>query len=243
MMPTAQQILTRSAKAIGYLGRTEVLTAQDANDGLDALNSLVQSWAGENLMSYANQTITHTLVPNTSSYSIGSGGDINTTRPDNITQAWIRDDNSLDYPMTILPQDRWNNIGMKSITSQIPTTLFYDPQYPLGVINIFPSPLQAYELRANAVQQLTAFSTMTHSLSVPPPYERAYILNCALELVTAGFPCQLSDRDYAQLMNNASEAKANLKRNNIKEVLAKYDDAIVSRSDATYNIYSDGWPR
>lgn len=242
-MPTAQQILTRSAKAIGYLGRTETLTAQDANDGLDAFNQLIQSWAGENLMSYANQTITHTLVANTSSYTIGSGGNIDTTRPDKISQAWIRDNNNLDYPMEILPQDRWNNIGMKSITSQIPTTLFYDPQYPLGIVNIFPSPLLAYELRANAIVQLTQFSTMTHSLSVPPAYERAYVLNCALELVTSGFHCGLSDRDYAKLINNAGTAKANLKRNNIKEVLAKYDDAIISRSQATYNIYSDGWPR
>jgi len=80
-------------------------------------------------------------------------------------------------------------------------------------------------------------------MALPPPYERAYILNCALELVTAGFHCGLSDRDYGQLLNNAGSAKANLKRNNMKEVLAKYDDAIISRSNATYNIYSDGWPR
>ena len=40
-MPTAQQILTRAAKGIKHLGRGETLTAQDANDGLDAMNALM----------------------------------------------------------------------------------------------------------------------------------------------------------------------------------------------------------
>ena len=39
------------------------------------------------------------------------------------------------------------------------------------------------------------------------------------------------------------ESKANIKRENIKEVIAEYDGAIVSKSYATYNIYSDNNPR
>jgi hypothetical protein len=245
-MSTAQQILTLAAKSIGYLGRTETLSAQDATDGLTVLNNLLDSWAGEILMSYANQSITHALVAGTNSYTIGSGGDIDTTRPDNILQAWIRDTNSgnLDYPMTIINQYNWNRIGDKSIQSQIPTTLFYDSQHPLGTLNLFPGPNTAgYELRLNAIIQQTSFSTLTHSLTAPPGYERAYILNAGTELINAGFPTTLSDRDYAQLINNASNAKANLKRKNIKEVVADYDNVIVAQSDATYNVFSDGWPR
>jgi len=242
-MPNVQAILTRSAKAIGYLGRTEVLKAQDATDALDAFNAMLDSWSGESLASYANQTFTHTMTANTSSYTIGSGGDIAGTRPDDINQAWIRDSNNLDYEMSIYPQNRWNSLGQKSITSQIPTTMFYDPQFPLGIINIFPTPLQAYGLRFTAIVQQSTFSTMTHSLSAPPGYERAYVLNGALELVSAGFPCQLKDKDYIRLMDNASQAKANIKRKNIKEVLADYDPAIVVRTAATYNVYSDGNPR
>ena len=242
-MSTAQQILTQAAKAIGYLGRKETLDAQDANDGLVALNNLLDSWSGESLASFANQSISHTLATNTSSYTIGSGGDIDVTRPDNIYQAWIRDSNNLDYQMNVMPQDKWNAIGQKSITSQIPTTLFYDPQFPLGIINIFPVPLLAYQVRFNAILQQTTFSSMTHSLSAPPAYERSYVLNTALELIGAGFPCMLKDRDYMRLVTNANDSKANLKRKNIKEVISNYDDAVVSQSDATYNVYSDGFPR
>ena len=242
-MPTAQKILTDAAKGIGYLGRTETLSAQDATDALRALNGWLDSLSGEFLASYANATFTHTLTANTSSYTIGSGGDISGVRPDNIDQAWIRDTNNLDYPMTVLNQYEWNSVGQKDITSQIPTTLFYDPQYPLGIINIFPVPLLAYGLRFNALIQQTTFSTMTHSLSAPPGYERFYILNCGLELISAGFHCGLSDKDYVRYVQNATEAKANIKRKNIKEVEASYDDAIVNQSVATWNVFSDGWPR
>ena len=242
-MPTAQQILTRAAKAIRYLGRSESLSAQDANDGLDAMNALLQSWSGEGLMSHANVLGSHTLVANTQSYTIGSGGTINTTWPVDIIQAYVRDANNIDYPLEIIPQAKWERIGYKSNTAQIPSVLFYDTQYPLGVIYIFPVPTLAYTLYFTSKILQTNFSTMTHSLSAPPAYERAYILNLAMELQSAGFPSNLSPQDYASLVTNASEAKGNLKRNNIKEVIADYDDAIVSRSAATWNIYTDGFPR
>lgn len=242
-MPTAQQIVTRQMQALGILGRNGVPTAADYNDAIAATNAMLDSWSGENLFAWANQTIAHTLTINTSSYTIGSGGAINTTRPDNISQAWLRDSNGLDYPMSVVPQYIWNGIGDKSIDSQIPTTLFYDPQYPLGIVNIFPVPLLAYSLRMNAILQQTTFSSVTHSLSAPPGYERAMILQGAVELMSAGFPCLLDEKGLARLYENADKAMANIKRKNIKEQVAAMDDAIVSHSYASYNIYSDGMPR
>jgi hypothetical protein len=242
-MPTALQIITRAAQALKYLGRGEQLTAADANDALSALNAMLDSWSGENLASFANVTASTTVTINDPTYTVGSGGNIDMTRPDGILQAWIRDASNLDYPLTILPQYEWNRIGDKNITSQIPTTLFYDPQYPLGTINLFPIPLIGNTLYFNAIIQQTSFSTMTHSLSAPPGYERAYVLNLAVEMMSAGFPCMLDEKETARLYENASEAKANIKRKNIREVIADMDPAVVSRSAATWNIYSDGWPR
>lgn len=242
-MTTVSQLITRAGQALGYLGRNEVLSAADANDGLSALNSMLDSWAGENLASYAAQETSFPLVVGTQQYTIGSGGTINATRPDNVLQAYIVDSNNLTYPMSVIPQDKWNGIGDKSITSQIPTTLFYDPQYPLGIINIFPVPLLAYTVTINAILQQATFSSLPQSMIQPPGYERAYILNLAIEMMSAGFPCMLDAKALATLYDNASQAKANLKRKNQKEVLANYDAAIVSRGYASYNIYSDSMPR
>ena len=146
-MSTVTQILTRAGQALGYTGRTEVLAAADATDALAAFNGMLDSWSGEGLASYANQTISHTLVVNDSDYTIGSGGNISATRPDNIIQAWIRDSDNQDFPVEIVNQDQWNQIVTKGSTSQLPNVLFYDPQYPLGIINIFPVPSAAQPSR------------------------------------------------------------------------------------------------
>ncbi len=242
-MTTVAQIIFRAGQALGYLGRTDVMSAADANDGLAAFNSMLDSWAGENLASYANQETTFTLVANQQQYTVGPAGQVVAARPDNILQAYITDFNNIRYPVGIIPQDKWNGIGNPNITSQIPTTLFYDPQFPLGVINMFPIPLINYTLTFNSILMQNTFSSLPMTLSMPTGYERAYILNLALEMKSAGFPCLLNADDMAQLRENASQAKRNIKTKNQKEVIADYDSSIVSRGYASYNIYSDSMPR
>lgn len=238
-MTTASQIITRAGKALGYLGRNEVLNTGDANDGLIAMNAMLDSWSNEKLMSFFTLERSFLLIVGQQTYTIGSGGYINSTRPFDIIRAFIRDVNNLDYPIRVVPMDVWNDIGQKTITSQIPNTLFYDPQYPLGVINIFPTPLLGYTVFFDSTSDQIDLSALTTSISLPVGYERAYVLNLALELMNVGFPCMLDDKSFATLVANAKEAKANIKRANIKEVIAEYDPAVVSRSQATYNIYSD----
>ena len=242
-MTTASQIITRAANALGYLGITEVLSAADANQGLNVFNAMLDSWNGEGLASYAWSTINFGLVANTQSYTIGPTGVWVSSRPTQIYDAFVTDTNNLSYPLGSLSQEQWNDIGDKSITSQIPTSYFYDSQYPNGTIYIFPTPLLAYTVTFNVQLQQVDFTGLTTSLSMPPGYERAFVLNLALELMGQGFPCVLDKSQLDQLKENASQAKANIKRANIKEVVSEYDAAIVSKSYATYNIYSDNNPR
>ena len=242
-MTTASEILTRSAKALAYLGRTEVLSAADANDALVCFNALLDSWSNEALMSYVELQRNFPMVAGQQQYTIGTGGNINSTRPYDVTSAFIRDNNSNDYPMQIFNQDQWDKIGLKNITSQIPDTLFYDSQYPLGVINIFPIPLVNYTVYFNSTTDQVDFTSLTQVLSLPVGYERAFVLNLAIEMMSAGFPCLLQGDGLGQLRANAAEAKGNIKRANIKEVVAEFDSSIISKSNATYNIYSDSSPR
>ena len=238
-MTTALDVITYAARGLGYLGRTDTLSAADGNDGLFAFNAMLDSMAGEELFSYATNTQSFPLVIGQSAYTIGAGGNINTTRPIDVPSAYLRDANSLDYPIQVIPQDQWDAIGQKTITSQIPDTLFYDSQYPLGIINIFPVPLLNYTVFFESIIQQTQFSNLSQTLVTPPGYLLMYIQNLQLQMISMGFPNLLADKEYAMLIENASKSKANVKRMNIKEVIANYDPAIVSRSYATYNIYSD----
>ena len=242
-MTTVNDIITRSMKSLQALGGNEVPSAIEASDGLTAFNSLLDSWTTEKLFSYEVQERSFPLVVGKSSYTIGTSGTpyINATRPQDIVQAYVQDSSNNNFPMYILPMDRWNLIGDRStnITSQLPDTLFYDPQFPNGIINVYPTPLLTYTLFYDTVLNQSTFSSGTQTVSMPPGYERAYVSNLAMEMVLLGFQTTLDQKQLAGLMKVADESKGNIKRQNIKEVISEYDGSIISKSYATYNIFRD----
>jgi hypothetical protein len=242
-MTTVADILTASARTLGYLGRTEVMSAADATDALACFNRLLDSWSNEFLMSYVILQRSFTLTVGTQQYTIGTGGTINSTRPSNIITAFLRDQNNIDYPMQVIPREQWDQIGEKGNNSQLPFYLFYDSQYPLGIINIFPKPLLAYTVFFNTSTDQVEYSNLTTSLSLPVGFERCFVLNLALDMQSAGFPCLLDDKAFARLIENASEGKANIKRGNQKEFIAEYDPYLTINGNPTYNIFSDSYTR
>ena len=246
MSVLASDLITRSMKALQALGSTEVPTAAEANDGLVALNALLDSLSLDDLSSYVIEEQSFPLVIGQASYTIGVGGNINVVRPFDITQAYIQDVNKNNFLIRIVPRDKWNQIGNRgpTITSQIPNTMFYDPQFPLGVINIFPTPLLAYTCFFDNTLSQQTFATLATVLAMPPGYERMYVYNLAVEISSMfGIPIPAVGPGQKNIAQLADEAMAAVKSNNIKDVISNYDPAIVSHSYATYNIYSDSWGR
>lgn len=240
-MATAQEIVTRAMRAIQALGSGETPSAAEATDGLTAFNAMLDSWSNNGLAAYVVQEQSFPIVVGQSAYTIGSGGNINVTRPLEILQAYIQDTGGNNYLMTILPRDKWNQIGNRGsdITSQIPTVLFYDTAYPQATINIFPTPLIAYTCYFDSRLQQVTFSTLTQTLSMPPGYERAYVSNLAMEMVLLGFETTLDQKQLALLGKVAADSLASIKSTNITEQIADYDPMLISRAKSTYNIYRD----
>lgn len=238
-MATFTDLLQDALSEIGVYSPGQTLTDADLQAGFRVGNRMVDQWSNERLMLYEIQERSFTLTPGTNQYTIGTGGTINTTRPLAITQAYIRDTGNNRYLMNILPRDKWNQIGNVSsnITSQIPTSLFYDPQYPLGVINVFPTPLVAYPLFYDNALQLTQFASVTTSITLPPGYEAAIVHNLAVQLGPY-FRDSAVSQDVKDL---AAEAKATIKRTNLPEIIANYDPYLLPRPAMTYNIFRDGY--
>jgi hypothetical protein len=245
-MTTANDLITRSMRLLQALGSTEVPTASESNDGLVALNAMLDSWSLDDLVSYEIEEQSFPLSPGTSAYTIGVGGVINTVRPQEIVQAYVRDSGNNNFLMRLVPRDKWNQIGNRgpTITSQIPNTMFYDPQYPLGIINIFPTPLLPYTCFFSNVLNQVTLATLTTNIAMPVGYERAYVFNLAVEISSMfGIPIPPVGPGQKNVAQLAQESLAAVKSNNIKDVISNYDAAIVSRSYATYNIYSDTFGR
>lgn len=243
-MTTVSTMIKDAAIALGYLGRNETMSAQDINDALRLFNRMLDSWSTESLLSYVMTQRSFPTVFMKQSYTIGTGGDINATRPYDIQDAYIRDLNGLDYGMKVVTQKQWDDIGQKTITSQIPDTLYYESTYPLATVWIFPIPLIAgYTVYYRSTLNQVDASALTDVITMPVGYELAYTLNLAINMMSNGFPCMLNEPALQILIGSANQAKGNIKRSNIKEIVAEYDQSIVSRSNASYNIYSDSQAR
>jgi len=75
-MTTALDIITRSLKAIGAYSPGESLASADANDALEMLNDMLETWSNSTMMIPYITEIIWTLTNGTYKYTIGQGGTI-----------------------------------------------------------------------------------------------------------------------------------------------------------------------
>lgn len=179
-MTTARQVIKKAMQKIGALVKGEDPAADEAEDGLQSLNGLLASWANDSLVVYSRTWESFTLSGGTGSYTIGSGGTFNTTRPNNIIDGYIRS-GSVDYGLTTIDDEAYNSIAYKSI-SAIPEFINYNNAYPLGTIRLYPVPSSNYTIFILSEKALTAVADLDTDLSFPTGFERALVYNLALEL-------------------------------------------------------------
>lgn len=243
MASTAKQIIKAAYQMIGYLGASEEMTSADSHLGLDQLNKMLDSWSNEPQACFAILEQSVALVPGKSAYTIGTtgGADISATRPIRIIEgpgaAYLQDGNANNYRVDVVTRQQWNQIANRgeNTTSNIPDTLFYDPQFPLGTINLWPTPNEGgMTLFFDSYQQLVDMMTLVQVFSLPPGYEIAIQSNLACLLFPfcfKGDPPNTVTRIAARTLNTIKRAN---KRNNV----AQFDSEIVSRSQPSWNIYS-----
>lgn len=230
---TAGDIITSSLKKLLVLGKQDILADSDLQDGLDALNLMLDSWWTERLMCYAMLTYTHTLSGGQGSYTIGPGGDINGQRPVMFQDGYIRLTN-VDYPLNFVDQVSYDLLTPKNAPG-VPRRAFYNPQYPLGIITFWPIPDQGYTAFLNSYHQVREFASTTDQINLPPGYAKALIYNLAIELApdySADIPTELA--------NGARKSRSNLRRINAPQLIMGMDSALLSKN-GRYDIQSDGY--
>ena len=141
-MAVYNDIIARSLRLLKVKESGENLSASEASDGLSVLNGLLDAWSNEPYMQWGLTEVSQALTTNDESYTIGSSGDINTTRPIRIDSAYIRDSNNVDTPLKLINAQEYSLITLKTFSSSYPCYLYYNQQYPLGVIKLFPNHLQ-----------------------------------------------------------------------------------------------------
>lgn len=181
MTTSVLDIVTGAAKKIGVIFKSEALDADEANDGLIALNNMLDTWSLDNLTTYS-YTLENFLLTGAASYTIGTGGVFNTSRPVNIVTAVVRI-GSIDYDLTPITEEQYQlDIASKSITSPIPRFITYDNGYPLGTIKMYAVPSAGGTLFLQSNKPLSNLSALTTVVDLPPGWKRALIHNLAIDI-------------------------------------------------------------
>lgn len=179
-MTTARTLITAAMKEIQVLQSGEVPTADEAQDALATLNRMIGMWSAEGLMVWFDTVEALTLIIGTAEYTIGTGGTMSTTRPEDIKQAYIRVD-STDHPLEIISHGEYQSFPNKA-TSGRPAYLAFNPAYPLGKIHLYPTPDAAWSIYLVSHKPLTAWTALDTDVSLPAEYDGAIVANLAIAL-------------------------------------------------------------
>ena len=228
---TALDIINGALRVLQVANPDVTITSQEANDALDGLNLMIDSWSNESLMLYHVTKEPFTLVQGQQSYTIGTGGNFNTDRPIAIEMATVTISTNVEQPLTIVAYDDWAAIRLKVI-SAYPNTLYLDATYPLGTVYLYPVPNTAQTLTLYSRKALTSFPNLTSTFSLPPGYARAMKFQLALELapeyqVSAG----------QDVLSIAQSAKAGIKRVNKRLITKEVDVGLINSSQTRFNVY------
>lgn len=227
-MSTVLQIITDSLKKLGVVAPGESLDSDTAADGMRTLNQMLGGWNNNKLTVLGTEIEEFSLVANQNSYTLGSGGDFNTSVPSRTDSLFIKNGNYEDV-IEIVDAQRWGEFIDKGSTSDYPTHAYIDNNYPLRKIYLYPTPASANTLIMHNERKFSSFSSLTASVSLPDGYERAIINNLAIELAS-----EYGKAASPDIVKIANSSLADIKRINIKPHKRRVDAALLK--GGSFNI-------
>lgn len=229
-MSTPRDLINGAMRLIGVLASGETLASEQANDALTRLNSMIKSWSIDGFMVYKVVREELTMLAQ-ASQTLGSGGNISTTRPEKIERLGIKN-GSLELPVEIITSDEWAKIPNKSTTSSYPYKCYVEGTYPLETLNFWPVPTSSATLVMQSRKVINSTFALTDTISLPDGYEEVIEYNLAVRLAP-----EYGKQIDPLVLDTAMELKAQLMRQNTKPNFME-SDAPVSRGRF---YFTRGW--
>jgi hypothetical protein len=218
---TGLQLITDALLICGAHAAGEAVADVDSAQGLRMLNQMLDSWRLESLLVYAIDRQVVNLVAAQGTYTIGTGGDFNLTRPVKIERAGFVDNSvspALELPMRVLSDNEYQEIVLKGLQSPWAYWLYYDQAYPLGNVVLWPVPTLTRQVALYLWHPLSQVASTGTTVDLPPGYEKAIVWNLALDLAPT-YGRELSP----MVLKTAIDAKAAIKIVNSAPQLLKTD--------------------
>jgi len=230
---TAQDLIKGALKLLQVYSSDTTITSDEANDGLDSLNLVLESLSLDSFIIPYESKETFTLTPNKAVHTFGVGGDFNSERPLKVDQVTVNVSGT-DWPVRIMAYDDWAAIKLKTLNTNYTQYAYFEATYPLVNVHLWPISPSANTITIYSRKQLTQFSTLFSAIVLPPGYKQ--MLKTMLAVALAPEYQTTAGEDVIRM---ATAAKAAVKRVNYRPITTTADQAILGPNAGTrFNIYS-----
>lgn len=177
MQIAVSEIVTNALRLCGQMGAPGRghSTAQQT-EVLGRLNRMLDGWNALRANIYQVSIEQFTLTPHQQTYTIGEGGNFNTTRPVEILKANMvltSVSPNVRAPLEIINWDRWGDIPVPSLASSLPVKLYVDSDFPLRKLYLWGYSSQQNNLELFMTKSLPVNLLISDTITVPDGYIEA----------------------------------------------------------------------
>lgn len=239
---TLQSLLAGALMKIGSLSVGAAVPDDEASQCLIWANQMIDSWGLEPYTIPFEKREVFALVSGQGGpslpYTIGPTGDFDTVRPEWLKRVGLLQlatSPNVELPRDLLTDAAYAAIPMKEFQSSYFTSVYYNAEYPLGKINLYPVPnTTTNSLVIYTNPPVPVFTDLTTDYIFPPGYAQVIEDNLAVLLADPyGRPVPPS------LARRAPHGLSMLKRANIPPTDLGLDPALTGSSRRPWNILSD----
>ena len=231
MATTAYDQIVAALRLIGQLAEGETPSADTANDALNALNQMIDSWNTEELSIFSTQDQVKVWPAGRMSMTLGPTGDLVGNRPVLVDDATYFKVGNVSYGIKLINQQMYDGIAVKNVTSTYPQVMFVNMTYPNIEMYVYPVPNTTLEFHFISFEELTKAATLATELAFPPGYLRAFKYNLACEIAN-----EFGIEPPTTVQRIAMTSKRNLKRINNPDDIMSIPYPLVVRQQR-FNVY------
>lgn len=241
---TGNELAALVLAEIGWLQAGDTPSGDDAEDVRKRANLLIDELFLDRQWLHTVNRVTKTLTASTASYTIGSGGAINTVRPTRIDPDAARlvintgASTPTETPIQVFTDQEWQDIAQKSLTSALPQGIYYDHNWSAGLGTISPWPIPNVGTTQLVLYlpgvAVTAFADLTTDYTMAPGYQSALVSNLAKRLTTP-----YGKALGPELVEWARESLARVKRGNSRHSELHGERILPGRFGGGYSIFTN----
>lgn len=225
---TVRDLVTRSMRLAGILAAGETPSGTEASQALDSLNGIIESWAGDGLLSFVISRSNYSITGGSSSFTIDANSPL-------ISSATVLV-NSVEEPMKLINVDQYADIKLKTLQSTIPNVLYVESSATADTATgyVYPVPSSTTTIYLYLREGLpSSFASLATTVTLPSGYSRALIYELASELAL-----EYGVQPNPLMLQTKDDLIADLKRANTQPVLSKSDVSGLVQKKNLFNIYT-----